>query len=342
MYPVKKAAVIFLVKFIAAFFFALLFSGCFPEGTKKVNPSFYYWKSVFRLTEKEKKVLTGLSVATLYIKFFDVSWNRGKAEPVARIRFQEQPPAGTRIIPVVFITNETLIRIGEDHTDTLAYRIAHLVEVLSRDLPFISEVQLDCDWSAGTRDKYFRMLTALRQQRFIQGKKLSVTIRLHQLKYKATTGIPPADKGLLMCYNMGNLRRPETLNSIIDKRELEKYLGGLGGYALPLDIALPLFDWFVWFRNGEYKGLIHPYRLPGFNKENLLFPQDTTINNFRFEKGDWLRYEGSRTEEVVAVARSVSSRMRQEALNVVLYHLDEPVLEKYQLYEMEAMFDSFR
>ena len=66
---------------------------------------------------------------------------------------------------------------------------------------------------------------------------LSATIRLHQLKFIGESGIPPVDKGLLMCYNMGDLHRLRISNSILETAELKKYIKQLSVYPLKLDVA---------------------------------------------------------------------------------------------------------
>jgi hypothetical protein len=322
--------------------------GCASKEERKVQRSFYYWKTSFRLTPKERSYLDSLSVRHLYIRLFDVAWNdeSNAPLPVARSIFTEQPPHGMSVTPVVFITNETLGRSEPAQMDSLAARIARLMSGIgsANKLSLSGEVQIDCDWTAGTKEKYFRLLNTLRQQPFLSGKKISVTIRLHQLKYITENGIPPVDKGLLMAYNMGNLRHPQTPNSIIDRDELKKYIRNLDNYSLPLDVALPLFDWYVLFHEKEYRGLVH--RMEGDSllkaRGTTVFERDTVISGYSFRKGDWLRYENSSAEEVKTCVNLLRKKLKDKELNVILYHLDEYNLTKYQLYELENFYNSFR
>src|ERR1019366_1414323 len=116
-----------------------------------------------------------------------------------------------------------------------------------------------CDWTAATRATYFQLLKVARSRLNEAGfasAKISATIRLFQCKYMAKTGVPPVDKGLLMCYNMGNLTHPGTGNSILETTELKKYIASVTTYPLPLDVALPIFDWKVLFHEGSYAGLV--------------------------------------------------------------------------------------
>lgn len=313
-----------------------------------MHRSFYYWKSSFRLQEKETATIKKLAVESLYIKFFDVVWNAitRTPVPVAVIRFDTIPPAQIVITPVVFITNETLAQSSNEQVDTLAVNLLKLLQDLcsNNKLLFSNEVQIDCDWTSGTKDKYFSLLKKIHAFPFLISKKLSATIRLHQLKFISLNGIPPVDKGLLMCYNMGNLRNPGSKNSILEVSELKKYVSGIATYPLRLDIALPVFDWYAWFRHDRYKGLIHGDQVDDLPlvEEKISFANDTIINGFTFEKGDWLRHEESRADEVKKAGQLISEKIRGKELNVILYHLDEKTLSKYTDHELENFFNSLR
>ena len=142
---------------------------------------------------------------------------------------------------------------------------------------------------------------------------ISATIRLHQIKFLAKTGVPPVSKGLLMCYNMGNLKNPATKNSIIETEELKKYIDNLAAYPLPLDVALPLFNWKVLFRNNTYAGLIqnlpdslltNPFISKAGNR--YLFLKDSLLAGYPFKKGDVLRNEQSEYSEIISTAGAIS------------------------------------
>jgi hypothetical protein len=322
-----------------------LLANCKQKHERKVHPSFYYWKTIFLLSEKEVTTLSHFSIQNLYVKFFDVEWNEGNKNPapVAIIKFKQPPPKNLLITPVVFITNEVINNTSNAKINELASNLVKLLSgiALNNKLNLSREVQIDCDWTASSKEKYFALLKAIKQNAFVEGKILSATIRLHQLKFISLNGIPPVDKALLMCYNMGNLKHPETKNSIIEVEELKKYINALEHYSLPLDIALPLFNWYVWFRGMEYKGLIHNF--PNERKEQrIVFKKDTTTAGYNFKEGDWLRYETSKTKDVTETAKLLSRKLNNEELNVILYHLDENNLNNYKEHELEDMFNSLR
>jgi hypothetical protein len=325
----------------------VFFAGCAQKNEIEVQRSFYYWKSVYNLSAREKQVVDSLSIQKLYVKFFDVEWNaaRSAALPIAQIIFKENPVTNIQLVPVVFITNEAIAKCTDDAIDSLAQNIARLVQETSavNHLPPSREIQIDCDWTKTTKEKYFRLLRTIHGEEFFKEKTLSATIRLHQLKFLNETGVPPVDKGLIMCYNMGNLRDPGVKNSILETDLLKQYINHLKGYPLATDVALPIFDWWVWFRQNRFKGLVHSYTLPqGFaGRQKIIFEKDTVINGYTFEHNDWLRYEGTESVEIIEAAKIIRKKYTGSKINVVLYQLDEHFLNKYSLHEMENIYNSF-
>ena len=327
-------------------FFALLIS-CSAKKHHEVQRSFYYWRSNLSLSDNSASALRSLHVKKLYVKFFDVVWNDDKQLPVpaATLTIDTASIHGIALVPVVFITNEVMAKITTTEIDSLGQKMLKLVNgIASRyGIQTGPEIQIDCDWTASTRDKYFALLRYLRQHLPSPSVSLSATIRLHQLKYKKQTGLPPVDKGLLMCYNMGNLQKPNVRNSIFDVRELNLYIDHADDYELPLDVALPIFDWYVWFRGTKFRGLIHSYDLDTGFQKNLKtnFFKDTVINDYAFGAQDWIRYENSDPEELMKGIQSVKNRIRSGRINVVLYHLDDINLKKFTIHEMEALYNGF-
>ncbi|RYY39496.1 MAG: hypothetical protein EOO08_09285 [Chitinophagaceae bacterium] len=310
---------------------------------RNVHRSFYYWKTVYDPTAVEKQTLDSLGVDALFVRLFDVDVDEstGAVQPQGKLSWKQRPD-GLRITPVIFITQEALRSGDSTALDSLAARMGRLTTALTRGIPLSSEWQIDCDWSAGTKTRYFRLLRHLRQQEFAKGKTLSVTVRLHQLKYIAEAGIPPADRGLLMAYNMGDLRDPSAKNSILDNNELDKYIRGAAHYPLPLDVALPLFDWYVWFSGNQYKGLIHHFDSPQYQATGRIpITRDTTIEGYTFRSGDWLRHEAVSAEALSAAAGRLSLQLPSADVRVLLFDLDEQNRSRYQLHELETLFERF-
>lgn len=331
-------------------------SGCGgSQQAHSVEPAFYYWKSQALLNNTEQHTLLQ-HARKLYVKFFDVAWNapQQRAMPVAKVQVAESTRSfltGNKIqvVPTVFITNETIQQLDSSAVTGLADQIGDLV-LRTHEQQFpgseIREVQIDCDWTATTRDRYFLLLEKLKKNPWFQGKTLSATIRLYQCKYKAKTGIPPVDRGLLMCYNMGNLKNPQTKNSILDPEILEQYTSNLDDYPLDLDIAFPVFNWKVLFRENKYTGLIQ--NLPTENLDNKLLTnreantfrllKDTVLLGYDLHKDDMIRQEDSNFDNIIQSARILKPKIRNRHLTVSLYHLDSITLHNYSTHEIQAIF----
>ena len=262
----------------SAFLFIFLLLIACKKNDYQVTPAFYHWQTHFELSPEEQSLLDSLQVEKLYVKFFDVDWDfqQQEALPLAQVRFR-QDSIPYQIIPTVFITNRTLEHLSVEAPDTLAARIYKQIKKLSNKVT-LEEVQIDCDWTQSTKNKYFRLLKALRKQ-VPDSTQLQATIRLHQVKYARQTGVPPVDRGMLMFYNVGDVEDWYTENSILDLETARQYLQNFQRYPLPLDMALPLFSWGVLFRQGKMINLI-----------SQLEPEELADTG-RFEKIGAHRYE---------------------------------------------------
>ncbi len=333
--------------------FVLLLAGCSgrQEHGRKINRSFYYWKSVFKISKAEALLLDSLNVNTLYVKFFDVDWNESMQQPVPLAKLRHSQPNGysshLMVIPVVFITNECIKKIDSAQVEMLATKIVKLTGEIYADNKFDTSkrsLQIDCDWTASTRDKYFLLLQTIKAVGHFP---ISVTIRLHQVKYRSKSGIPPADRGLLMCYNIGNLKNPSTNNSILEAKELGKYIANLNNYPLKLDVALPLFQWMILFRNKQYKGLIeglpdssltNTFAHTNGNRYQLL--KDTLLMGYDLKLGDELRMEVSSYNEIMKTTGALGKKLNTDSLSVSLFHFDSLVLSKYSFNEIQSIYSS--
>jgi hypothetical protein len=337
------------------FLFLLFAFSCNNDPAEGIvaEPSFYHWKSVFNPSSAEFKMLKGQHVKTLYLRFFDVSWDEDAMQPlpIAQVRIPDTSIFNREqlnIVPTVFITNECIQQIKMEQCEPLAANILSLINGIIKinSIQAVAEVQIDCDWTASTKEKYFLLLQAL--QKKDSSRLYSATIRLFQVKYANKTGVPPVKKGLLMCYNMGNLKNPAINNSILDIEELKKYTGRLDKYPLPLDVAFPLFSWHVLVRNNEYAGLLRDIdsqelkRISSQNKNRFTILADTNWQNNYLKKGDVLRYENSSYADIMQAAAIVKEKLGNKNCRLSLYHLDSLILKKYTSDEIENIFGSLR
>ncbi|WP_440134686.1 hypothetical protein, partial [Chitinophaga sancti] len=258
--------------------------GC-SHQPKPGSHAFYYWKFEEQgISDSDTALIKQLQVAHFYIHYFDVDWSEARGMPVPRASryyyYNIVPFLKGSYCPVVFITNRTFDIMPEDSVEWLAGKIsdkirdmtAHFEEsaagaeylhgtnwqvekpkIIARRASLHKEIQIDCDWTPGTKDKYFHFLRAFKALN--KENELSATIRLYPYKYYRKMGVPPVDRGMLMCYNMDRIDKLSTINSIFDKKVLSSYLVGTH-YSLPLDVAFPIFGWYAWFRGDKFKGIV--------------------------------------------------------------------------------------
>ncbi|WP_027387222.1 hypothetical protein [Chryseobacterium gregarium] len=227
-------------KFLLLLLF-LIFTSCIK---KEPHPyTFYYWKTKLSLDATEKKALDKASIPYLYTRFFDIDKINGKLQPVATITKDNSFIPVKKIVPVIFITNHTFLDISKEEIRFLAKSICDLVQKKTSQygLKTHTEIQIDCDWTEGTRNDYFNFLKELKA---ISGKEVTCTLRLHQVKDKNQTGIPPVEKVYLMCYSTSSPLENSDKNSILDVNTLKSYLARLDEYPVKhIEVALPVYSW---------------------------------------------------------------------------------------------------
>ncbi len=299
-------------------------------------------------------MLHQLHCSRMYIRFFDVDWDtkNNTAMPVATVRMPQQKNTALAYVPVIFITQNALKNISDSSIHALALNIAELTQQLcSASGVYPPEIQVDCDWIGSMREKYFLLLQQLKLQPYFRNKALSCTIRMHQVKYVQQSGVPPVDKGLLMCYNMGDLKKYDTRNSILDVEEAKAYLGKLNSYPLPLDVALPLFRWCLLFREGRFKGILRDIQPEEIGSNSLFSRQqtnvyrctrDTLYKGYFLKEGDMLRTEAPSAAALTAMAAYTANRIRNKEMNVVFFDCDSIILSKYSTDELEKVFSAYK
>ncbi|GAB3795380.1 hypothetical protein GCM10028819_11340 [Spirosoma humi] len=315
------------------------------ESSATVTPAFYHWKSTYAPTRPELDLLKTLHVQKLYLHFFDVDWEARTHRPVPKafVRFR-QKPIGT-VVPVVFITNRTLLNLSPAGLAELATHIKQAVTQISQQNKIgFGEVQFDCDWSPRTRDRYFRLLTLLTKQFTCP---LTATIRLHQIKYTDQTGIPPVSRGMLMLYNVADWKRADTRNSIYDTDVADQYLSFVPTYPLPLDVVWPLFRWTVVYRHNRFltflnnvdrKALMNsPFLAPQADSMRYVATRDTVALGLSIQRGDLFRAEAVRAETLVNEKKRLLRLIRNQRITFALYHLDSTALAAYSRETLQTL-----
>jgi hypothetical protein len=331
----------------------LLLVGCGKKTDSKgipVQNGIYYWRTTFAVSYNEQAFLKKYEVKKLYLRLFDIdlvgdhpSYD-AKPQPIATIQFpdsvnlKETMEMVDECVPTVFITLRGLnaMRFETDlYAEKLTTRILNMCSYHNLESK-VKEVQLDCDWTESTEELYFELLKKVKDILDKHNIDLSATIRLHQLR----STVPPVDRGVLMLYNTGSFKHPNTENSIISYKDAAPYLKDMG-YALPLDYALPTFAWGVWFRNNQFQAILHEKNYSDetlyepIDNTHLLVLQDHICDGHRLKKGDMIRTEIADYESIKQVKELLPFAGNA---SIILYHLDENNLKNYSQYEKDSLY----
>ncbi len=366
--PPTKTAPLFLL------FCALFCISCTRSGDSPVDdPAFYFWKTTLDFSPTDALLAHQLGVKKLYLRCFDVDWSEGykMAIPQGELNVEgldDYPFEET--VPTVYITNATFKQLNPKTATELAEKITRKVKSYEERMNFLrsvkldrisyvftdptkadsvynlearqwlkqqfKEIQLDCDWTASTRQLYFFFLKEMK--RFNPQTLISCTLRLHQYRDRSAMGIPPVERVSLMCYNTGDVKDPKENNAILDLKVLENYLKKKT-YPLSMDLALPLFNWGAWYRDREFMGILGDWSKEKANQLAYLkvepqnryrVMQDTVIGLDYLRYGDWVRIDGPDPAQLKAAQAFVKKQVGKQIRQVIYFDWN---IEKMKAYE---------
>ncbi len=297
-----------------------------------------------------------LPVATIW----DISFNKSNPE----------------ITPSIFITNEVVLKSDTKQLDSLAVRMAKRIEQIGKKMndtkadviasnivypkdyykqkdykPLnydsvrsaesaklkvaFKEILIDCDWTEKSQKNYFYLLKQIKSQ--LPSSKIAATIRLWQYKYASKAGIPPVDKGLLMCYNITKPDDLQTKNSIATNEELAQYITH-GDYKLKLDIALPLYSWAVAFRGNQFKGILSDYdqlikdtsKVKKTSDTQYVLQDDILVGQTYLRNGDEIRIEKISDSELDKMISIIKNKIQiDNQTKVTFFSFDKKYINDY-------------
>lgn len=343
---------------ILVLFSAFLFSCKNDNKVEKVERAFYYWKGN-SLSQENISQIKKLKINKLYVKLFEVDYS----EPRGNFPYEKNKPSyydfreldSVEIVPTVFIKNGIFQFNDEKSLDKLADNIVFLINKYSTVVQYsgrkehtfnYNEIQIDCDWTKSTKEKYFYLLKKIKE---LSKKELSCTLRLYPYKYPDIMGIPPVDKATLMCYNLIKPLSQKDKNSILDVEELKKYLNEYRSYPVHLDIALPTFYWTQLYQNNRFAQLVNLSTNDVKSFAKIIKPlwyqveKDTSINyETYFKMGDQLKCEdvsASTINEAIYIIKKNVKLNKQTTIS--LFDLDSSTFTQYNNEEISGFYSGF-
>jgi hypothetical protein len=276
---------------------------------------FFHWKTSLRIKPSEERFLTEVGCKFLYLKCLDIGLDpsSGATKPLSLLQIEDSTVLSEKIlVACVFIKNEVFLEFSKEKSTNLVQKI---VKYCSKYLPEKTvELQIDCDWTNGTQSAYFKFLSQLRaamKNRMI----LSATIRLHQYKSPELTGVPPVDRGMLMLYNTGDIDDFNSKNSIFELEDAAPYRSK-GAYPLPLDLALPLFQWGLVYREFELWKIIDAFpeqelkdssRFVSIDKDQV----EIGLKRYQIQKNTFISGHFLRPGDLLKIEKSTPALLEQ-------------------------------
>jgi hypothetical protein len=330
--------------FLLSLLVVFLLFGCTKKQTSR-KLGFYYWKTALQITPFLANYLEQTHADRLFIKFADIARNptTGEIEPYALLVADTAGLAVKDIVPCFFITNSVFQHTDESTLGWLSERLLESLESVGAQWGKTPqqwpEIQLDCDWTATTKTAYFSFLKKVKMR--LPNTILNVTIRLHQYDNPTQTGIPPVQRGTLMCYNTGNIEDKNAQNSIFDLADATKYRSD-AAYPLPLDLALPIFSWALVYRADELWRIIPECQATTFS-DTTKFIKNThlfEVKNACFVGGHLLRPKDeirveTCTPELLESGKSYWNTIKLASnATVLFYHLDSLAAVRFSVEEL--------
>lgn len=276
----------------------------------------YWWRTTLDIDSQQRQFLSEHNIKRLYVRYFDVVQDdNGNAMPNATLRFNSTIPAGTDVIPVVFIVNDVMRGDVSGLAQKVLRRILQMSE--TNDVKGVKKVQIDCDWTLTTQLTFYSFMSDMLQECHSRGLKLSATVRFHQLMQQP----PPADCGVLMAYNTGDASNFDCQKPILDIRDVKPYLRYTGSYCLPLSIAYPTFSWRLLFRNGIFVGIIH------YDGELPVLSGDTIVTR------------QPSISDIIEAKRAIEHRVKKPVGETIIFDLSNQNIKRFNSTEYETIFN---
>ena len=137
-----------------------------------------------------------------------------------------------------------------------------------------------------------------------------------------------------MYYNMGNLSA-DSLNSIYDKDIAGRYLQNISFYPKKLKVALPIFHWYVHFRNHKVTQLYTHFEDSDFDSPNsfskrgnsVVALQPGYVRGVYLEKNDVLKLESIAPYDLDNMIADLQGR-NLDFTELILFDLNSNNLKK--------------
>ena len=337
------------LRLISWIIFPLMLISCEDNKSSEVGcNSVYYWRTTFKLDNKERNFLRTNDIKRIYTRFFDVVVDESPIAidvvvPNATLQITDSFEVD-EFIPVIYITVDAIKEIKSEEAkwaEKIVGRIFNMCSYNNLGAPY--GIQLDCDWTASTKTTFFNLCREVKKELRNRNSnaRLSATIRLHQLSQNP----PPVDYGVLMVYNTGSFMNPDESNSILTVENIKPYVKHLADYPMRLEFAYPIFSWYLVYTQNRFRGIIGSDAilpdeiLSPLDHNKFKVTKDTIIGNTYLSADDIIRVEEVPFSTIKNVQKLVEAYSKYTHHSNILYCLDSRNISNYTENEFNQIFD---
>lgn len=332
----------------------LLMGACGTVPEYRVDRALAFARSTVVYDSLERQALLQLKTRKLYLRFYQVIWDqaRNRPDPIDKLNItptalEQLKKDSIQIIPSVLLTNDCLKKISPQAVDELGERINYLLAGMLNyyGLDSVGEVQIDCNWTAETREKYFALLQYLKPLPLFINNRLTATLQLHHVRQSEALGVPPVNRGMLYC----GLDFPTSASNALlipDTATLKEYRPAIEHYALPLDITLRLADEKLWYREKQLSGVVS--NMPDavftlrdcfrFEDGQQVVLKDTLMYGWELKTGDRIRSVKPLYQNLREALRILSPALSSPSITINLLPLDSSLSNTSRISELENLY----
>ena len=120
---------------------------------------------------------------------------------------------------------------------------------------------------------------------------------------------------------------------------------------MPFDVALPVFSWSILSRNGQGITLLNETTGKEFEGnasfvENgngrFICKKEYLLHGNFILPGDEIKVEEISPELSLKAAKQVANKLNSDTFNIVLYHLDHSITQRYEKADFQNIFNCFK
>jgi|DewCreStandDraft_4_1066084.scaffolds.fasta_scaffold54801_2 hypothetical protein len=330
-------------------FFLLFIISCTNKNEKGILVN----KNPFTLSENEMQFIKSNYVDKVYINFFCIDkTDKNEITVKSKVIYSEKPTRQYRVVPVVEITEKSLLRASELEIEQISNTICNnLLSITTQNkLNEIIEIAVLYDFTdnIGNQKKFLSLISYLNKNDFFNDKIISLIVKISNLKLLDKSVIKAADHIIIDFGNTGNISDYNTINSLFDWNTVEPHISLVNKIDKPISAMLIVQPRVLVYRNNKFYCSIkniYENSLSDKNTYERIQPAyykvliKTVLSGVKLEKNDILKTEKPDFDDYKKIAKQLNNKKA----DIIIYPINEDVIKTSEENDVEIgnIFDYF-